>query len=86
MLALLTAPPHEPLPSDPRSVSNLYGYNPAQLAAHRNQRQLSRLLMPSLPLSRVLEALQPDSPRCAVGRARCQRAMHCLTNHASPHA
>jgi len=46
-------------------VVNLYGMTPAQLAAYRNQRQLSRLLMPSLSLVRVLEALDPDMPRSA---------------------
>lgn len=34
--------------------------NPAQLAAHRNQRQLAQLLMPSLSLSRVLQAATPE--------------------------
>lgn len=52
-----------PRPQDPRSVTNLYGMNPSQLAAHRGLRQLSCLLAPSLPLSRVLQAFEPAARR-----------------------
>jgi hypothetical protein len=48
-------------PEDPRTVQNLYGMTPAALAAHRNQRQLAQLLMPSHSLRRVLQAATPEA-------------------------
>ncbi|KAF6250961.1 ankyrin repeat-containing domain protein [Scenedesmus sp. NREL 46B-D3] len=60
---LLSGPSDVPRSQDPRTIPNLYGMNPAQLAAHRGHRQLARVLTPSLSLARVLEAMQPDAPR-----------------------
>jgi hypothetical protein len=62
VVQLISGPTDTPRPQDPRSIPNLYGMNPAQLAAHRGYRQLSRVLTPTLSLARVLEALQPDAP------------------------
>lgn len=63
VVQLISGPPEAPRAQDPRSISNLYGMNPAQLAAHRGYRQMARVLTPTLSLARVLEALQPDAPR-----------------------
>lgn len=64
-----TDTPHR---QDPRTMVNLFGMNPAQLAAHRGLRQLSRILSPALPLSRVLEAFEPSGRRWGTqGPAQC---------------
>jgi hypothetical protein len=63
VVQLISGPTDSPRPQDPRTIPNLYGMNPAQLAAHRGYRQLARVLTPTLSLARVLEALQPDAPR-----------------------
>lgn len=63
VLALMNGPRDRPRPTDPRTLVNLYGMNPAQLAAHRNNRQMSQLLMPSVSLSRMLPAQTPPPPR-----------------------
>lgn len=64
VLLLRHAPRDRPRPSDPRTIVNLYGMNPAQLAAHRNNRQLAQLLMPTVPLSRVLAVHATPQVRC----------------------
>ncbi len=48
---------------------NLYGMNPSQLAAQRGLRQVSRILSPSLPLSRVLEAFELSGRRWGADKA-----------------
>eukprot|EP00878_Enallax_costatus_P007723 GHUV01008084.1.p1 GENE.GHUV01008084.1~~GHUV01008084.1.p1 ORF type:complete len:569 (+),score=179.35 GHUV01008084.1:523-2229(+) len=63
VVQVVAAPSDAPRPQDPRTMVNLYGMNPSQLAAHRGLRQLSRILSPSLALSRVLEALEPTTRR-----------------------
>ena len=61
IMVLTQGPRDRPRPTDPRTLVNLYGMNPAQLAAHRSNRQMAQLLMPSVSLSRVL-AVQTPSP------------------------
>lgn len=61
MLSVSAAGERAPLLDDPRHAVNLYGMNPAQLAAHRNNRQLAQLLMPTLALSRVLQVASPEA-------------------------
>lgn len=63
VLSLTTGPRDRPRPADPRTLANLYGMNPAQLAAHRNNRQMAQLLMPSVSLSRVVPVNTPPPPR-----------------------
>lgn len=63
VLSVTTSPRERPRPIDPRTLVNLYGMNPAQLAGHRNNRQMAQLLMPSTSLSRVLSASTPPSAR-----------------------
>jgi len=58
-LMLTTGPRSRPRPLDPRTLVNLYGMNPAQLAAHRSNRQMAQMLMPSVSLSRVLSVNTP---------------------------
>lgn len=63
VLCLTSAPQERPRPTDPRTLVNLYGMNPAQLAAHRNNRQMAQLLMPSVSLSRLLSTATPPPAR-----------------------
>lgn len=58
-LMLTSGPRSRPRPLDPRTLVNLYGMNPAQLAAHRSNRQMAQMLMPSVSLSRVLSVNTP---------------------------
>ncbi|KAF8072581.1 ankrd52 [Scenedesmus sp. PABB004] len=67
VVQVVSRPAGSPAPADPRTVANLYGMNPAQLAAHRGLRQMSRVLLPSLSLARVLEAFEPTDAARSYG-------------------